>query len=129
MFFMGFQHSFSNLLVKHNLRVICREFRIYWAIFFLENVNDRILVFGFINSLKVSLIETFNHLEMHCAIWDHLCNLKNVKNTHGGLLLVKLQDLACNFAKSNTPSWVVFKFLNCTNVTKSRNHHILNRYL
>ena len=29
---------------------------------------------------------------------------KNVKNTHGGvLLLVKLQDQACNFTKSNTP--------------------------
>ena len=29
---------------------------------------------------------------MFCAIWYHLCNLKNVKNTHGGMsLLVKLQ--------------------------------------
>ena len=29
---------------------------------------------------------------MHCAIWYHLFNLKNVKTTHGGvLLLVKLQ--------------------------------------
>ena len=29
---------------------------------------------------------------MHCAIWYHLHNLKNVKNIHGGvLLLVKLQ--------------------------------------
>ena len=29
---------------------------------------------------------------MRCAIWFHLYNLKNVKNTHGGvLLLVKLQ--------------------------------------
>ena len=28
------------------------------------------------------------------AIWDHLYNLKNVKNTHGGMfLLVKLQAL------------------------------------
>ena len=42
---------------------------------------------------------------MLCAIWYHLYNLKNVKNTHGGvLLLVKLQ------AKSNTPSWVFFTF-------------------
>ena len=30
---------------------------------------------------------------MRCAIDYHLYNLKNVKNTHGGLLLlVKLQD-------------------------------------
>ena len=39
-----------------------------------------------------------------CAIWYHLYNLKNVKNTHGGvLLLVKLQ-------KSNTPPWVFLTF-------------------
>ena len=32
---------------------------------------------------------------MLCAIWYHLYNLKNVKNTHGGvLLLTKLQALA-----------------------------------
>ena len=30
---------------------------------------------------------------MRCAIWYHLYNLKNVKNTHGGvLILAKLQD-------------------------------------
>ena len=30
---------------------------------------------------------------MRCAIWHHLYNLKNVKNTHGGvLILVKLQE-------------------------------------
>ena len=34
-----------------------------------------------------------------------------MKNTHGGvLLLVKLQALACNFNKSNTPSSVFFTF-------------------
>ena len=40
-------------------------------------------------------------------------NLKNVKNTHGRvLLLVKLQAESCNFtAKSNTPPWVFFTFL------------------
>ena len=32
---------------------------------------------------------------MRCAIWHHLYNLKNVKNTHEGvLLLVKLQARA-----------------------------------
>ena len=32
---------------------------------------------------------------MLCTIWYHLYNFKNVKNTHGGvLLLVKLQALA-----------------------------------
>ena len=37
---------------------------------------------------------------------------KNVKNTHGGvLILVKLQTSACNFTKINTPPWVFFTFL------------------
>ena len=48
---------------------------------------------------------------MRCAICYHLYNLKNVKNTHGGvLLLVKLQAKVCNFTKSNTPACVFFTF-------------------
>ena len=43
---------------------------------------------------------------MCCVIWYHLCNLKKVKDTHRGVLLLrKLQALAC--------------FLNSTNGTKS----------
>ena len=39
---------------------------------------------------------------MRCAIWHHLYNFKNVKNTHEGvLLLVKLQARAWNFPKNN----------------------------
>ena len=59
---------------------------------------------------------------MRCAIWYHLHNLKNMKNSHGGvLILVKLHAAACNFAKINTPPWVFFTFFNCTNGTKSHN--------
>ena len=49
---------------------------------------------------------------VRCPIWYHLHNLKNVKNTHKGVLLlvVKMQALACNFAKSNTPPCVFFSF-------------------
>ena len=48
---------------------------------------------------------------MRCVIWYHLYNVKNVKNTHGGvLILVKLQPSACNFTKINSPSWVFFAF-------------------
>ena len=37
--------------------------------------------------------------------------LKNVKNTHRGVLLL----VACNFTKSNTPPWVFFTFFKlCT---------------
>lgn len=36
---------------------------------------------------------------------------KKDQSTHGGvLLLVKLQDKACNFNKSNIPVWVLFTF-------------------
>ena len=46
--------------------------------------------------------------QMFCAICYHLCNLKNVKNTHGVMsLLVKLQAY---IAKSNTPRWVFLIF-------------------
>ena len=39
---------------------------------------------------------------MRSAVWNHLYNLKNVKTTHGGvLILVKLQAKA----------WVFFTFL------------------
>ena len=37
------------------------------------------------------------------VIWYHLHNLKKVKNTHGGvLLLLYLQDEVYNLTKSNT---------------------------
>ena len=35
---------------------------------------------------------------MLCAIWYHLHNLKNVKNTHGGVLLLEklqAQNITC----------------------------------
>ena len=39
-----------------------------------------------------------------CAIWYHSCNLKNVKNTHGGvLLLLKLQASAHGTKLLNAP--------------------------
>ena len=59
---------------------------------------------------------------IRCVIWYHLYSLKNVKDAHGGvLLLVKVRLLACNFTKSNTHPWVFFMFLDCTNGTKSCN--------
>ena len=48
---------------------------------------------------------------MLCAIWYHLCNLKNMKNTHGEHpTLLKARFLHVCFSH----------FLNCTNGTKSR---------
>ena len=45
-----------------------------------------------------------------CVIGYHLYNLKNIKNTHGGMLL-----LACNFTKSNALPWVFFTFFKLYN--------------
>ena len=53
---------------------------------------------------------------MFCAIWYHLHNFKNLKYTHGGvLLLVKLQALATLL------NGCFSFFFNCTNGTKLRN--------
>ena len=58
---------------------------------------------------------------MLCGICYHLYNLKNVKNTHGGVLfLVKLQASVYNFTRSLSPPWVFSRYLNCANGTKSR---------
>ena len=59
---------------------------------------------------------------MLCAIWYHLYNLKNVKNTHGEvLLLVKLQFLL----KVTFLRGYFSHFSNCTNGTKSRNTSLI----
>ena len=48
---------------------------------------------------------------MLCAIWDHLYNFKNKKNTNGRVLfLVKLKASVHNFTKSNTPPCVFSTF-------------------
>ena len=61
----------------------------------------------------IKVLEPFYHLYTNMkryVIWCNLYNLKNVKNTHGGVLpLVKLKAEAGNFTKSNTPPWVFFK--------------------
>ena len=49
-----------------------------------------------------SCCQLFFSSDMFCAIWYHSYNLKNVKNTHGGVLLLM---------KSNTPPRVFFTFL------------------
>ena len=42
-------------------------------------------------------IDRVSQYVMRCAVWYHLYNLKNLKNTYGGVfLLVKLQSEACN---------------------------------
>ena len=53
--------------------------------------------------LFLTLEKTSKINETLCAIWYHLYNLKNLKNTSGGVtLLVKLQAKACYLTESNT---------------------------
>ena len=47
---------------------------------------------------------------MLCEIWDHLYNLKNLKNTHEGVLIL---------VKATLLHWRLSRFLNGTNGTKS----------
>ena len=51
---------------------------------------------GTLGNSKVSILsELRQKYVMLCAIWYHLCNLKNTKNTHGQvLLLVKLREIS-----------------------------------
>ena len=48
--------------------------------------------------------------EVISQVWYHLYNLKDLKSTHGGVLLL-VTDKACNFTKCNIPPWVFFTFL------------------
>ena len=74
---------------------------------------------------------------MLCTIWYHLYHLKNVKNTHGGaLLLKKLQAEACNFTKSNARPCLFFTFLKlhkwyqiAHRITYAKNVYKFNDYL
>ena len=55
---------------------------------------------------------------MLCAIWYHLYDLKNVKNTHGGVLLsVKLPATLLKVTRVHD---CFSSFLSCTDDTKSQ---------
>ena len=59
---------------------------------------------------------------VRCAICYNLHNLKNVKNTHGGvLILVKCGLKSATLLKLTLLHECFSRFLNCTNGTKSRN--------
>ena len=66
---------------------------------------------GFLNCFCFWLIQQLQKCnawnDTLCAIGYHFYNLKNLRNTHGGvLLLVNL----CNYSNSNIPQWVFFTF-------------------
>ena len=46
---------------------------------------------------------------------------KNLKNTHGGLFILVL---ACNFTKSNTPTWVFFTYVKIVQMVLNHTIHL-----
>ena len=71
---------------------------------------------------QVTFDDTYQEYMMPCAIWHHLCNFKNVKNTYGGMLvLVKLcGPQSATLLKVSLIHGCFPHFFNCTNVLKSR---------
>ena len=66
------------------------------------------------HTVRTYIVKTLQYV-VFCAIWYHSHDLKNVKNTHGGvLLLLKVALLHGCFSR----------FLNCTNGTNRATHHI-----
>ena len=63
--------------------------------------------------LVISIVDFEQVNVVHCAIWYDLHNLKNVKNTHGGVLILAL--------KLTLLHWCFSRSLHCTNDTKPSN--------
>ena len=86
------------------------------------NLRNRLTNYAVVATKSCTLLVMCQIYEMLCAIWYHLYNLKNEKNTHGGvLLLLKLQVSALHHEFCS-------RFLNFTIGTISRNtSHTLNR--
>ena len=95
----------NNSLNLNELTNFSPALHFIWKPFIWFPVQIKWLVSIWIATLSWNgLISNYRTYVMRCAIWYHLYNLKNMKNTHRGVLrLVKLQAL-----------------LNCTNGTKSR---------
>ena len=88
----------SDVTLKKGLRIVLHGFLVSWVC-----------------NLVVRDLGDQSQYETLYAIYYHLHNLNNAKNTHEGvLLLVKLQISA----KGSTPPWVFSCFLNCTNSKK-----------
>ena len=96
---------FSDLAASKTLESVktsLTSLKFFYRPVLFMHVNSNIFCFYSI----IFLIKKVNHYEciirifvMLCAIWYQLYNLKNVKNTHGEVLLfVKLQAF-------NTPLW------------------------
>ena len=90
-----------------------------YSCWYNEMMNQTAYTYTYYSHVSIFYIKSIHSVKqwlrayvIFCAIWHNLCNLKNVKNTHGGaLLLVKVTLLHGYFSR----------FSNCKNGTKSRN--------
>ena len=97
---VSFRYSKFTLTVPLNTEEMCKKQKkagSVWLVYSVSKLNTKIYS-------DLPIYFHHNAYVTFCAIWHHLYNLTNVKNIHGGMLLV------CNFTKSNTPPWVIFLF-------------------
>ena len=111
--------------LKFNKYVLSQCKRVGKTLITLIRISKIIIFSQRTNIMKVFIESQFGYCSfmVRCEIWYHFYNLKNMKNTHGGvLLLVKLQAKACNFTKNNSPPWVffaIFKLYKCYQIAQS----------
>ena len=122
--FCAFQ-KFDNFL-PFFISKICRVFTfqtLRYLKFHLTNETGQYLLFNFNDCTVTSWHQNFWQLGpnmMRCEIWHHSYNLKNVKNTHGRvLLLVNLRPRTVTLLKVSLLHGCFSRSLNCTNGAKS----------
>ena len=98
-------HCFTSVCDTKYRDLIKTLSNIYDGIFFANIVAKSCELFS--QKLSVRDVWQCSKPVMLCTIWYHLYNLKNMKNTHGGMLLLAL---ACNFTKNITSPCVFFTF-------------------
>ena len=112
----GFRHLSSYMLQVCEIRFSIFERSYFWKMSSITQISSNgIESFTF---LDVTVTRRNCKIFDALRVWYHLNNLKNVKNTHGGeLLLLKLQVEVCNFSEALFLLGCYSRFLNCTNGT------------
>ena len=133
--FITFLKIWKNFNTKHlrqmPLKFIKLQFRLKASVLnVLFEIFGNFRAYSFISNADYLFLHDKQSVVMFCAIWCYLYKLKNVKNTHGEvLLLVRLK--ACNLILNVTLLHGCFsRFWKFTNGTKSRNaSYLLNYYV
>ena len=96
------------MILRDHLFSTCAKFseklNISYPLIHTRNFSENIAYVLNEWSKGITELDLSTLIVMRCAIWYHSYNLKNVKNIHGGvLLLVKLQAIS---------PWMLFTFFN-----------------